>query len=90
MMKLHYLLSENDWGDLSRHLSSMQPRVLSRSMGDTTITAEVSKVNSPAWRVSMVVTLTASHRGFVQRQHFESVEAARHELATWRMFDKEG
>ena len=90
MMKLRYLLSENDWNDLSRHLSAMQPRVLSRTMGDTTITAEVSEVNSPAWRVSMAITLTASRRGFVQRQHFESVEEARHELYSWGLFDEGG
>lgn len=90
MLKIRNLLSDNDWDDLRCHLLAMRPYVLTRALGDVTVSAEVSSVNSPAWRVSMVITLTATRRGFLQRQNFESVEEAKKELATWAMFDEGG
>ena len=80
------LISENDWKQLSDALRRLEEISLTRTLGDTEITAETSTANK-AWHVAMLVGVTLSRNGRVeQRQWFESVESAKREIGRWRIW----
>lgn len=71
------LLSDNDYHALQTALQRMEPITLTRTLGDTEISASVIPVGR-AWRVAMAVQITKYKRGRVEWvQTFESVEQAR-------------
>ena len=78
------LLTDNDWSRLSRALREMREDKLSVTIGDTTVDAWTTNVKS-GWPVAILVGLRveAGHR--VQRQYFESVEAARAAAERWKI-----
>ena len=78
------LLTDNDWSRLSRALREMREDKLSVTLGDTTVEAWTTNVKR-GWPVAMLVGLRAEAGHMVQRQYFESVEAARAAAERWKI-----
>ena len=57
---------------------------LTRTLGAVTVTARTTRANN-AWTVAMLVGLRVEAGHMVQRQYFESVEAARAEAERWKI-----
>ena len=70
------LLSDNDYHALQTALQRMEPITLTRTLGDTEISASVIPVGR-AWRVAMAVQIRYKQRRIEWVQTFESVEQAR-------------
>ena len=75
MRRIH-LLSMNDLDALSKALRRMEPVTLTRTLGDTEVTASVVPA-SKAWPVAMLVQIRVKTGRMEWVQHFESVEAMR-------------
>lgn len=70
------LLTDNDFNALQTALQRMEPLTLTRTLGDTEISASVIPVGR-AWTVAMAVQIRY-RRGYKEWvQTFESVEQAR-------------
>ena len=70
------LLSSNDLDTLSKALRRMEPVTLTRTLGDTEVTASVVPAGK-AWPVAMLVQVRVKTGRTEWVQHFESVEAMR-------------
>ena len=70
------ILSANDWSALQTALQRMEPLTLTRTLGDTEISASVLPAGR-AWPVAMVVQVRCSKERVEWVQTFESVEQAR-------------
>ena len=70
------ILSANDWSALQTALQRMEPITLTRTLGDTEITASVLPAGR-AWPVAMVVQVRCKRGRVEWVQTFESVEMAR-------------
>ena len=77
-------LSDNDWSRLSRALREMREDKLSVTLVDTTVEVWTTNVKR-GWPVAMLVGLRVASRHIVQRQYFESVEAARAAAERWKI-----
>ena len=77
-------LSDHDWSRLSRALREMREDKLSVTLGDTTVEAWTTNVKR-GWTVAMLVGLRVEAGHMVQRQYFESVEAARAAAERWKI-----
>ena len=78
------LLTDNDWSRLSRALREMREDKLSVKLEDTTVEAWTTNVKR-GWPVAMLVGLRVEAGHMVQRQYFESVEAARRAAERWKI-----
>ena len=78
------ILNDNDWSHLSRALREMREEKLSVTLGDTTVEAWTTNVKR-GWPVAMLVGLRVEAWYMVQRQYFESVEAARAAAERWKI-----
>lgn len=78
------LLTDNDWSRLSRALREMREDKLSVTLGKVTVEAWTTNVKS-GWPVAMLVGLRVDSWNMVQRQYFESVEAARMAAERWKI-----
>ena len=70
------ILTDNDWSRLSRALREMREDKLSFALGNVTVEAWTTNVKR-GWPVAMLVGVRVEAGHMVQRQYFESVEAAR-------------
>lgn len=70
------LLTDNDFNALQMALQRMEPLTLTRTLGDTEISASVIPVGR-AWPVAMVVRVRCKRGRVEWVQTFESVERAR-------------
>lgn len=70
------MLTDNDWSRLSRSLREMREDKLSVTLGKVTVEACTARVKK-GWPVAMVVGVRVESGHKIQRQYFESVEAAR-------------
>lgn len=70
------LLTDNDFRALQAALQRMEPLTLTRTLGDTEISASVLPAGR-AWPVAMVVQVRCSKERVEWVQTFESVEQAR-------------
>ena len=77
-------LSDNDWSRLSRALREMREDKLSVTLGNVTVEAWITNVKR-GWPVAMLVGLRVEAGHMVQRQYFESVEAARAAAERWKI-----
>ena len=77
-------LSDNDWSRLSSALREMREDKLSVTLGNVTVEAWTTNVKR-GWPVAMLVGLRVEARHMVQRQYFESVEAARSAAERWKI-----
>lgn len=77
------ILTDNDWSRLSRALREMREDKLSVTLGDTTVEVWTTNVKR-GWPVAMLVGFRVEAGHMVQRQYFESVEAARAAVKKWR------
>ena len=77
-------LSDNDWSRLARALREMREDKLSVTMGNVTVDAWTTNVKR-GWPVAMLVGLRVEAGHMVQRQYFESVEAARRAAERWKI-----
>ena len=77
-------LSDNDWSRLSRALREMREDKLSVTLGKATGEAWTTIVKR-GWPVAMLVGLRVEAGHMVQRQYFESVEAARAAAERWKV-----
>lgn len=79
------LLSANDWHSLEVSLRKMNEITLTRSLGRISVEATTVRVNK-AWPVAMLVGIRVeSPQHGVQRQYFESVQAAQKAVETWKV-----
>lgn len=78
------LLTDNDWSRLSRALREMREDKLSVTLGKVTVEAWTTNVKR-GWPVAMLVGLRMEAGHMVQRQYFESVEAARAAAERWKI-----
>ena len=78
------ILTDNDWSRLSLALREMREDKLSVTLGDTTVEAWTTNVKR-GWPVAMLVGLRVDSGHMVQRQYFESVEAARAAAERWKI-----
>ena len=78
------LLTDNDWSRLSLALREMREDKLSVTLGDTTVEACTTNVKR-GWPVAMLVGVRVEAGHMVQRQYFESVEAARAAAERWKI-----
>ena len=76
-------LSDNDWSRLSRALREMREDKLSVTLGKIKVEAWTTNVKR-GWPVAMLVGLRVEAGHMLQRQYFESVEAARAAVKKWR------
>lgn len=78
------LLNANDWHSLDVSLRKMNEIVLTRTLGGIRVEAATVRVKK-AWPVAMLVSVRVESPNLgIQRQYFESVEAARKAVETWR------
>ena len=84
MVRAVVILTDNDWSRLSRALREMREDKLSVTLGDTTVEAWTTNVKR-GWPVAMLVGLLVEAGHMVQRQYFESVEAARAAAERWKI-----
>ncbi|MGM9640581.1 MAG: hypothetical protein ACI3V3_04370 [Faecousia sp.] len=70
------LITENDWSRLARSLLEMREDRVEVTMGCTSIEVCTTRVKK-GWPVAMLVGLRIESGNMIQRQYFESVEAAR-------------
>ena len=80
------LISESDWLRLGAALRHMDEVSLERTLGRIAVQAATVRVKR-AWPVSMVVSLRVEYPGGVQRQYFESINAARQTAERWSIKD---
>ena len=59
---------------------------LERTLGRVSVQAATARVKK-AWPVAMVVSLRVRYPGGVQRQYFESINAARRAAERWKVGD---
>ena len=78
------LLTDNDWARLSLALREMREDKLSVTLGKVTVEAWSTNVKR-GWPVAILVGLRVASRHIVQRQYFESVEAARAAAERWKI-----
>ena len=78
------LLTDNDWSRISRALREMREDRMSVTLGDTTVEAWTTIVKR-GWPVAMLVGVRVEAGYMVQRQYFESVEAARAAAERWKI-----
>ena len=78
------LLTDHDWSRLSLALREMREDKLSVTIGDTTIEAWTTNVKR-GWPVAILVGVRVEAGHMVQRQYFESVEAARAAAERWKI-----
>lgn len=78
------LLSANDWHSLEVSLRKMNEITLTRSLGRVSIEATTVQVKK-AWPVAMLVGIWVESPRGVQRQYFESVQAAQKAVEAWRV-----
>ena len=78
------LLSENDWHSLEVSLRKMNDVTLYRTLGDVKVEASTVHVNK-AWPVAMLVGIKVESGHKIQRQYFQSVQAARVALEGWKL-----
>ena len=69
-------MTDNDFNALQTALQRMEPLTLTRTLGDTEISASVIPVGR-AWTVAMAVQMRCSKERVEWVQTFESVEQAR-------------
>ena len=80
------LISESDWLRLRAALRHMDEVSLERTLGRIAVKAATVRVKR-AWPVAMVVSLRVEYPGGVQRQYFESINAARQAAEKWEVGD---
>ena len=78
------ILTDNDWSRLSRALREMREERITVTLGKVTVEAWTTNVKR-GWPVAMLVGLRVEARHMVQRQYFESVEAARRAAERWKI-----
>ena len=76
LWELMRILSDNDFHALQTALQRMEPLTLTRTLGETEISASVLPAGR-AWPVAMVVQVRCSNERVEWVQTFESVEQAR-------------
>lgn len=78
------LLTDNDWSRLSRALREMREDSVEVTMGRTSIEVRTARAGR-GWTVAMIVGVRVDSGSMVQRQYFESVEAARRAAERWKI-----
>lgn len=76
------LVTENDWSRLSIALREMREDSVGVTMGRTSIEVRTARAGR-GWTVAMIVGVRVESGNMVQRQYFESVEAARRAFRTF-------
>lgn len=78
------LLTDNDWSRMSRALREMREDTVEITMGRDSVEVRTARAGH-GWTVAMLVGLRVEAGHMVQRQHFESVEAARAAAERWKV-----
>ena len=78
------IMNENDWSRLARAMREIREDKLSVTLGQVTVEAWTTNVKR-GWPVAMLVGLRVEAGYMVQRQYFESVEAARAAAERWKI-----